>query len=316
MSEFLQQILGADPQAALLIVLNLIIIESLLSVDNAAVLATMVMDLPKEQRGRALKYGIIGAYVFRGLCLLFATYLVRLWWLKPLGGLYLLWLAVGFFKDRLRYGETGDQLFKLLSVGAYLWMVQADVPVVMLGATFNAFRLVQLGLGLYAAYLLYSLIQRSSNNNDSDEDGVDKSSNPVYRFFQDKVGIFWSTVILVEIMDLAFSIDNVFAAVAFTDNIWLICTGVFIGILAMRFVAQAFVRLLERYPFLEAIAFLVIGVLGLKLAASLFTHYAPDSPVSRFIDSEQADTLISFFTAGMFIIPVLAARFFGSNGRK
>ena len=36
-------------QQALLIILNLIIIESLLSVDNAAVLATMVMDLPKEQ---------------------------------------------------------------------------------------------------------------------------------------------------------------------------------------------------------------------------------------------------------------------------
>jgi predicted tellurium resistance membrane protein TerC len=56
-------------QQAILIILNLIIIESLLSVDNAAVLATMVMDLPKEQREKALKYGIIGAYVFRGICL-------------------------------------------------------------------------------------------------------------------------------------------------------------------------------------------------------------------------------------------------------
>src|SRR6476659_3792353 len=71
----------------------LIIIESLLSVDNAAVLATMVMDLPKEQRNKALKYGIIGAYVFRGLCLLFAAWLVTIWWLKPLGGLYLLYLV-------------------------------------------------------------------------------------------------------------------------------------------------------------------------------------------------------------------------------
>jgi len=46
-------------------------------------------------------------------------------------------------------------------------------------------------------------------------------------------------------MDLAFSIDNVFAAVAFTDNLWLIMIGVFIGILAMRFVAQSFVKLIE-----------------------------------------------------------------------
>ena len=41
------------PGASLVIIGNLIIIESLLSVDNAAVLATMVMDLPKEQREKA-----------------------------------------------------------------------------------------------------------------------------------------------------------------------------------------------------------------------------------------------------------------------
>lgn len=71
----------------------LILIESLLSVDNAAVLATMVMDLPKEQRNKALKYGIIGAYVFRGICLILAGFLVTIWWLKPIGGLYLLYLV-------------------------------------------------------------------------------------------------------------------------------------------------------------------------------------------------------------------------------
>ena len=55
--DILHTILGDDIQAGLLIILNLIVIESLLSVDNAAVLATMVLDLPKEQRNRALKYG-------------------------------------------------------------------------------------------------------------------------------------------------------------------------------------------------------------------------------------------------------------------
>jgi predicted tellurium resistance membrane protein TerC len=50
-------------------------------------------------------------------------------------------------------------------------------------------------------------------------------------------------------MDMAFSIDNVFAAVAFTPNIILVCIGVFIGILAMRFIAQWFVKLMEKYNF-------------------------------------------------------------------
>ena len=55
----LQQILD-NPGASLAIIGNLIIIESLLSVDNAAVLATMVMDLPNHQRDKALKYGLFG----------------------------------------------------------------------------------------------------------------------------------------------------------------------------------------------------------------------------------------------------------------
>lgn len=75
--DFLHTLLGPDIKAGLLIILNLIVIESLLSVDNAAVLATMVIDLPKHQRARALRYGIIGAYVLRGVCLFLASWLVK-----------------------------------------------------------------------------------------------------------------------------------------------------------------------------------------------------------------------------------------------
>ena len=70
--------IAADPVGSILVVGNLILIESLLSVDNAAVLATMVMDLPARERNKALKYGIVGAYAFRGLCLLFASTLVKI----------------------------------------------------------------------------------------------------------------------------------------------------------------------------------------------------------------------------------------------
>lgn len=99
LQELIQPILQ-DPAGTALIVSNLIIIEGLLSVDNAAVLATMVMDLPKHQRHKALRYGIVGAYVFRGLCLLFASFLVQIWWLKPIGGLYLLYLVVDWWRGK------------------------------------------------------------------------------------------------------------------------------------------------------------------------------------------------------------------------
>ena len=71
--------------------------------------------------------------------------------------------------------------------------------------------------------------------------------------------------------------DNVIAANAYTKTIVLIWVGVFIGILAMRFVAQGFVKLMEKYPFLDTCAYIVIGLLGAKLTLSLvapvsYTH--------------------------------------------
>ena len=172
-------------------------------------------------------------------------------------------------------------------------------------AELNAFWLVEFILAMYGAYLVYSLWQLRGDQ--TDDGAVNKSNNAVYRFFYGKIGAFWSTVILVEIMDLAFSIDNVFAAVAFTDNIWLICTGVFIGILAMRFVAQWFVRLMEQHPALETMAYVVIAVLGLKLAFSLIAHLYPESGYALWMETEKADLAVSLFTVACFILPVLAS---------
>ena len=63
MEQLIQQILD-NPAASLAIVGNLIIIESLLSVDNAAVLATMVMDLPEHQKKQSLEIRNLGRLFF------------------------------------------------------------------------------------------------------------------------------------------------------------------------------------------------------------------------------------------------------------
>lgn len=243
----------------------LILIESLLSVDNAAVLATMVMDLPPVQRKQALKFGIFGAYIFRGISLVLAGFLVTIWWLKPLGGLYLLYLVYDWYRKRRKKEQ---------------------------------------------------------------EHITSKKKNMFYRMTVGMLGNFWATVVLVEAMDLAFSIDNVFAAVAFTPNIIPIWIGVFIGILAMRFVAQFFVHLMERYPFLEASAYAIIGLLGIKLSASVYTHFYPCTAISRFMEGEAAclksrgmappaghelaggDILTSVLTAAIFLVPLLTSMLF------
>jgi len=90
---------------ALLIIGSLILLEGLLSADNAMVLAVLVRPLPAKLRKRALLYGLIGGYVMRGLMLLSVSYLTRLWWAQVAGGGYLVFLA-GRHLLHARHGET------------------------------------------------------------------------------------------------------------------------------------------------------------------------------------------------------------------
>lgn len=90
------------------IIFSLIILEGLLSSDNALVLAIMVRHLPEKQQKKALFYGIGGAYFFRFLVIGFGTYLIKIWWIKVLGGLYLLYLVGKFTKDKLYGCDKGD----------------------------------------------------------------------------------------------------------------------------------------------------------------------------------------------------------------
>jgi len=84
---------------ALLVLLSVAALEALLSGDNALVLVVMVKPLPAHLRTRALLYGLLGAYLLRGFALLFAVYVIRLWWVQVLGGLYLLYLMAQHFRD-------------------------------------------------------------------------------------------------------------------------------------------------------------------------------------------------------------------------
>ena len=116
---------------------------------------------------------------------------------------------------------------------------------------------------------------------------------------------------MVEVMDMTFSIDNVFAAVAFTKNIYLVCLGVFIGIITMRIVAGYFVKLMERFPFLDTVAFLVIGILGLKLCLSFYCEqFGTGSNICELLADERADLIFSISTVVIFFLPVLCSLLF------
>ena len=207
----------------LFIILNSILLEIVLSIDNAAVLSTMVGQLPKSQQKKALTWGIIGAYIFRGVALLFASVLIKLIWLKVIGGIYLIYLSIKSLRSQSITNEKKPLKIPLLNT-------------------------------------------------------------------------FWSTVVMVEFMDIIFSIDNIFSAVAFTSNFWIICLGVFIGILAIRFATTKMIELVKQIPIIEKIAFVVIGILGLKLVLSSFFP---------LLTSESIDLMFSFGTLISFITPVI-----------
>jgi YkoY family integral membrane protein len=72
---------------------TLVILEGLLSADNALVLAVMVKHLPKQQRKKALFYGIFGAYFFRFVVIGLGVSLIKIAWIKIVFGHYLLWIV-------------------------------------------------------------------------------------------------------------------------------------------------------------------------------------------------------------------------------
>lgn len=180
---------------------SLIVIEGLLSADNALVLAVLVKHLPEKQRKKALMYGMFGAYFFRFLFIGIGVYLVKFWFIKVIGALYLAWIVIKYFRG----GEEEEE-----------------------GADF-------------------------------------KKGSLAVRLF----GTFWATVISVEMLDLAFSVDSILAAFAISDQVWVLLLGGMLGILMMRTVAGLFLTLIERVPELENTAFILIGIIAAKMLASV-----------------------------------------------
>ena len=84
-----------------MIILTLIIMECLLSVDNAVVLAAQTQVLPtKSEKEKSLIYGLWGAYLFRFIVIGLGTYLINFWEIKLAGSIYLFYLSFKFFYDQ------------------------------------------------------------------------------------------------------------------------------------------------------------------------------------------------------------------------
>ncbi len=170
---------------------SVVVMEALLSADNALVLAILVRHLPPLQQKRALRYGIWGALAFQFLCVVVATWLIRAWYFKVGGALYLLYVGI--------------------------------------------------------SHLLHH-----DPRHEATAHTVSRAS-------------FWKTVLLVELTDLAFSIDSILAAAAMSEKLWVVYVGVAAAIIVMRGVAGVLLKLLRRFPTLAVGAYALVVWIGIKL---------------------------------------------------
>ncbi len=92
-----------------MIIFSLVLIECLLSVDNAIVLAAQTQKLPdKKQQEKSLFYGLWGAYIFRFALIGGGSYLIHFWEIKVLGAGYLMYLSLNHFY-RMKYPERAKR---------------------------------------------------------------------------------------------------------------------------------------------------------------------------------------------------------------
>jgi len=125
----------------LVIILQLIFLEGILSIDNAAVIGALVSPLPDDkhvewpkalqrfgewlhpvlgnQRIAALRVGLLGAYVGRGLMLFLTSFIIHNSWIKLLGAAYLIHLAFDNLEDRSGGGGEDDEQIKPIKVQTF-----------------------------------------------------------------------------------------------------------------------------------------------------------------------------------------------------
>jgi YkoY family integral membrane protein len=149
--------------------------------------------------------------LFRFIAIGIGVYLIKLWWVKVIGAVYLAWLAIKYFIDKRKGKEEAKS------------------------------------------------------------EGLNKESILIRLF-----GTFWGTVVAVELMDIAFSVDSVLAALGISEQVWILLGGM-LGVLMMRGIVGLFIKLIDRIPELETTAYIIIAFISIKMVLSVFNIHLEHS---------------------------------------
>lgn len=141
--------------------------------------------------------------------------------------------------------------------------------VIVLAAWVVHFSQVQLAGGLYLMWLAARHFQDQLLPENADSGSAPRS-----------VLTLSSVIALVALTDLAFSLDSVTAAVAVTDEVWLVVVGGAIGVAMLRFLTGRVLAWMETFSNLQNAAYLTVLSVGLRLVAKVASpQLAPSEPV-------------------------------------
>jgi YkoY family integral membrane protein len=139
---------------------------------------------------------------------------------------------------------------KALNIGLFLAFILRILLIITATWVIKYWQFELLG----ALYLLWLVFRYFFNKSQED-----KSESAI------RYKSFWQVLPLIAVTDLAFSLDSVTAAIAISDQAWLVITGATIGIIILRFMASLFIQWLKDYVYLETAGYLTVGLVGLRL---------------------------------------------------
>ena len=139
--------------------LNIIIINLILSGDNAVLIAMAVRSLPPHLRGKGFMIGAAAAVALRIVLTFIVSEVLGIPWVKLAGGIALLWIAVKLFVQGFPGGEEKEEttLFHAIKI-----MVIADLTmsldnvIAVAGASHGNFFLMLFGLGLSIPFVIFT----------------------------------------------------------------------------------------------------------------------------------------------------------------
>lgn len=185
-------------------------------------------------------------------------------------------------KKALRYGLVGGFAMRIAATLLAVYLIRIAW--------------VKLAGGLYLLYLTYAHFF-------GHEPGTDRRAPPKAK---PMLGLspLWATIVRVELVNLAFSIDSILVAVAMSPKKWVIITGGVLGIVALRVVVGQLIALVQKYPTLVDAAFVIIAWVGIKLALEyLFA--------AGYVEFEVPRSLSLGVIIGIFAIAYVYARMKG-----